>query len=108
MIGRASDTLVKKVMIKKRQVEEVDHNPLADAPDLSNEAIARIREANRNLEEDFHPTSSLFSSSNILTNEEQHLGILAGLADADAGRTIPHAELKRRVKLLHRGGPDTD
>ena len=92
-------------MIKNRNAEEVDPDPQTDAPDLSDEAIARIRDSNRHLVEDYHPTSSLFPGEAILIDEEKHLGILAGLADGDAGRIIPHAEVKSRVKAFIRAIP---
>lgn len=77
-------------MIKNRKIEEVDPDPQADAPDLSDEAIARIRGANCNLEENFRPTSSLFSDGHVLIDEEKHIGIHAVLADADMANQSQH------------------
>ena len=48
-------------MIKNLKTEEVDSDPQTDTLDLSDGAIARIRNAHRYLEEDFRPSSSLFS-----------------------------------------------
>lgn len=45
-------------------------------------------------------TSDLITSLPELSDEEKHQRTLAALADVDAGRTIPHAEIKSWVRFL--------
>lgn len=42
----------------------------------------------------------LLAGSPDLSDEEKHRRILAGLADADAGRTIPHGKVKEWVQSM--------
>lgn len=46
------------------------------------------------------PDHDLLKCLPVLTDEEKHLRTLAGLADVDAGRTIPHEEVRAWAKSL--------
>lgn len=46
------------------------------------------------------PDTDLLACLSVPTDEEKHLRILAGLADADAGRTITHEEMMAWVQSL--------
>lgn len=46
------------------------------------------------------PDIDLLACLPVLTDEEKHQRTLAGLADVDAGRTIPHEEVKAWARSL--------
>ena len=46
------------------------------------------------------PDHVLLAGLPELSNEEKHQRTLAGLADVDAGRTIPHEEIVKWAKSL--------
>ena len=46
------------------------------------------------------PDNDLLRYLPVLTDEEKHQRTLAALADVDAGRTIPHADIKAWAQSL--------
>lgn len=46
------------------------------------------------------PDSDLLACLPVLTDEEKHQRTLAALADVDAGRTIPHEEMRAWARSL--------
>jgi predicted transcriptional regulator len=46
------------------------------------------------------PDHDLLKCLPVLTDEEKHLRTLAALADVDAGRTIPHEEVRAWAQSL--------
>ena len=46
------------------------------------------------------PDDDLLRCLPVLTDEEKHQRTVAALADADAGRTIPHEEIKAWAQSL--------
>lgn len=46
------------------------------------------------------PDNDLLACLPVLTDEEKHHRTLAGLADVDAGRTIPHEQMRAWAQSL--------